>query len=255
MAAMEHELRGGSMGRVTRSGGTVRRTAGPWTPTVHDLLRHVRSRGITWAPEPHGLDEQGREVVGFIEGDVPAYPLPAWVWEDSVLVEAARRLRAYHDATIGFPRAGRRWQLPPHEPDEVVCHNDFAPYNLVFDGGRLVGAIDFDTASPGPRIWDLAYLAYRLVPLTAPGNPDAVPRGEATSAARLERLCAAYGGDVDPDAVIATAARRVDELAAFTAARADAGEGDVDALRSHVAIYTADVAHLRARAAARRPLP
>ena len=54
----------------------------------------------------------------------------------------------------------------------MICHNDYAPYNLVFRDGRLVGVIDFETAAPGPRAWDLAYLAYRLVPLAAPGNPD-----------------------------------------------------------------------------------
>ena len=46
----------------------------------------------------------------------------------------------------------------------MICHNDFATYNLIARDGRLVGAIDFDFASPGPRLWDLAYLAYRIVP-------------------------------------------------------------------------------------------
>src|SRR3712207_8588713 len=44
------------------------------------------------------------------------------------------------------------WQLPRHEPAEVVCHNDFAPYNLMFEGEDLTGVIDLDLASPGPRI-------------------------------------------------------------------------------------------------------
>ena len=48
------------------------------------------------------------------------------------------------------------WQTPAHKPPEVICHNDFAPDNMVFDGRRrLVGVIDGDTASPGPRVWDL----------------------------------------------------------------------------------------------------
>ncbi len=37
---------------------------------------------------------------------------------------------------------------------------------MVFHQGNLRGLIDFDTASPGPRVWDLAYLAYQLVPFT-----------------------------------------------------------------------------------------
>lgn len=49
---------------------------------------------------------------------------------------------------------------------EVICHNDFAPYNVTFENLKPVGLIDFDTACPAPRIWDVAYAAYRFVPLS-----------------------------------------------------------------------------------------
>jgi Ser/Thr protein kinase RdoA (MazF antagonist) len=228
---MEEELRGGNMGRVVRVGSTVRREAGPWTPTIHALLRHVRERGVDWVPEPLGLDGEGREIVGFLDGEVPNYPLPGWIWEETVLADAGRRLRQLHDATAGFTREGRTWRLPAHEPDEVICHNDFAPYNLVFRDGALVGAIDFDTASPGPRVWDLAYLAYRLVPLTAPGNPD----GRPAERGRLERLCAAYGG-LTPADVLAVVPTRLDELADFSEAHGRA---------SHARLYRTDADHVR----------
>jgi hypothetical protein len=225
---------------VVREGETRRRAAGPWTPSVQALLAHVRARGVDWVPEPFGLDEQGREVVGFLAGDVHGYPLPAWMWDDAVLVAAARRLRVYHDATAGFPRSGRTWRLAGHAPEEVVCHNDFAPYNFVFRGRELVGVIDFDTASPGPRAWDLAYLAYRLVPLTAPGNPDALASSADERRRRLERLCTAYGR-ADPADVIAILPARLDELAALTAERG---------LADHVRVYLDDAAHIRSNAAA-----
>jgi len=51
---------------------------------------------------------------------------------------------------------------PSHVPAEVICHGDVAPYNCVFRDGRPVAFIDFDTAHPGVRIWDLAYAAYRF---------------------------------------------------------------------------------------------
>ena len=123
---------------------------------------------------------------------MPAYPMPGWVWAPAVLERAARMLRRLHDATDGFARAGRAWALPAREPAEVICHNDFAPYNLVFRDGLPVAAIDFEAASPGPRAWDLAYLAYRLVPLADPANPDLPPQPGPD--ARLAALCAAYGG-------------------------------------------------------------
>jgi Ser/Thr protein kinase RdoA (MazF antagonist) len=142
--------------------------------------------------------------------------MPGWVWNPRQLDDAARLLRRIHDATAGFDHARRTWQLPAHEPVEVVCHNDFAPYNLVYDPAdqdhRLTGVIDFDAASPGPRAWDVAYLAYRLVPLADPENPDLPPAGNARG--RLGRLVAAYGAPLTVAEVLEQVPRRLDELAA-----------------------------------------
>ena len=196
---MEERLAGG-MTDVARRGDTVVRGAGPWTPTVHALLSHLRAGGVAWVPEPLGRLPDGREVLSFLPGEVPSYPLPAFVWEPAVLEASARLLRALHDACAGFPLTGGIWQLPTHAPAEVICHNDFAPHNLVFRGGLPVAVIDWDTASPGPRVWDLAHLAYRLVPLTAPDHPEVPASSPATRLARLRALCAAYaaGGPAVP---------------------------------------------------------
>lgn len=240
--------RDGGMTHVVRRGNTVVRTGGPWTPTVHALLRHLRSRGADWVPEPLGRLGDGREVLSFLEGEVPGYPLPAPVWGPSVLGAAGRLLRALHDLSAGFPLEGGTWQLPAHAPAQVICHNDFAPHNLVFRDGLPVAVIDFDTSSPGPRAWDLAYLAYRLVPLTAPGHPETPPSSGAARAARLDALCAAYAGAAGvpgcaPADVLGAAVARLDELAAFTAGRARA-ERSAE-LAGHVALYRRDAEHLR----------
>jgi Ser/Thr protein kinase RdoA (MazF antagonist) len=230
------------MDPVVRVGSTVRRAAGPWTESVHALLQYVRGRGIDWVPEPLGRDAAGREVLGFLPGEVPRYPMPAAVWEDALLAEAGRRLHALHDATARFERRGRTWRMAAHAPEEVICHNDFGPHNFVLRDGALAGVIDFDTASPGPRVWDLAYLAYRLVPLTHPENPDGAPFPPARRRARLAALCTAYGGPA-PAEVLRGAVPRLEELAAFTARRAAAG--GPPALRAHVALYERDAASLR----------
>ena len=166
-------LAGGNMSAVVRVGDTVRRTAGPWTPTINALMRHLRAAGFDRVPEPLGLDDHGREVISLLPGSPATYPLPAFAWSDETLITVAHALRAFHDASAGFGFPEARWQWPAHEPAEVICHNDFAPYNLMFEGGRLTGVIDLDLASPGPRVLDMAYATYRLVPLTDPGNPDA----------------------------------------------------------------------------------
>lgn len=64
----EEQLAGGNMGPVSRRGGVVLRTAGDWTPAVHRLLRHCRERGLTGVPEPLGIEPDGREVIGFLDG-------------------------------------------------------------------------------------------------------------------------------------------------------------------------------------------
>jgi Ser/Thr protein kinase RdoA (MazF antagonist) len=141
-----------------------------------------------WVPEPLGFDELGREILSFIPGDVP-HEMPGWAWSDVVLSDAARALRHWHDATVGFERAGAVWNLPARTPAEVICHNDFAPYNCVFRAGRFAGAIDFDVCSPGPRSWDIAYTAYRFVPLMPPRDADvAVDLGDCSPFARAEML-------------------------------------------------------------------
>lgn len=174
---MEEEiLTGGHMNTVVRFGNTVRRPAAAWTPTVQRLLCHARERGVSWAPVPLGYDEVGREVLSYISGDVP-HEMPEWVWSEVALMDAARALRQWHDATCCFDLAGAVWSSDAREPAEVICHNDFAPYNCVFRDGRFAGAIDFDLCSPGPRLWDMAYTAYRYVPLMPPADAD-VPDGK-----------------------------------------------------------------------------
>jgi aminoglycoside phosphotransferase (APT) family kinase protein len=176
---------------------------------------------------------------------VPRYPLPQWVWDDAVLAAAAALLRRLHDATAGFDAPAAHWRLPPREPAEVVCHNDFAPHNLVFRERLPVAVIDFDTAAPGPRAWDLAHLAYRIVPLTAPANPDAPATPEPERDRRLALLCGSYGPPADPAEVIAAVPERLDALRDLTLARVR--DGGPPELLAHADLYAEDAAYVRAR--------
>lgn len=230
----EVPLAGGNMGGAVRVGATVRRPRGPWSATGQRLLRHLRDAGLDWVPEPLGVDERGRDVTSYLPGTVPSYPLPSWIWSDEVLARAAVLLIDLHDASASFAVDGAVWRLSSHQPAEVICHNDFAPYNMVFDDRQLTGVIDWDTASPGPRIWDVAYLAHRLVPLTSPTPGDGPAGTVPERARRLRLLCEVYGHGLDPAAVVAAAVDRIEDLAAFTRARADAGRPE---LHAHVAAY------------------
>lgn len=217
---------GGNMNSVFRQGNTVVRDAGPWTPTVHRVLDYLHLAGIDWVPRPIevSLDESGQhgqERLSYLDGDVPAYPLPKWVWADEILFDGAQRLRRLHDASIGFPADGAIWRSPAKVPAEVICHNDFSPHNLVFHDGQLVGAIDFDFCSPGPRLWDIAYFATRIVPLTAETPAGAL--GIEHARRRVELILDAYGADTSTtfEDVIRVAIIRLHDLAHLSRSKAE----------------------------------
>lgn len=243
----EEVLSGGNMSNVFRVGGTVRRTAGPWTAQVQRLLAHLRSKGIHEVPAPLGFDQQGREILGFIPGQVGHDPLPVALRSDALLISAAQLLRRIHDATqdiaAGWPTG---WQAKTRHPVEVICHGDFAPYNCVFDGEKLVGVIDFDHAHPGHRAWDLAYAVYRFAPVTAPSNPDGY--GTLTEQTRRVRLfCDSYGLFERANLVNIILAR-LTAMADFL--REGAANGDprmqANIAAGHLEIYLNDHAYLEA---------
>ncbi|WP_171163561.1 aminoglycoside phosphotransferase family protein [Streptomyces sp. I05A-00742] len=196
---MPHEeelsLPGGNVsGGVVRVGDTVRRPAGPWTPAVHALLAHLHAVGFRAAPRPLGIDEQGREVLTYVPGDV--------VWPDRfALMEPERRLARvgrivgeFHDAVQDFtPPPDARWrELVPADGHDIIAHHDLGPWNLVTGDDDRWAFIDWDTAAPGTRLWDLAYAAHGFVPLSA---DPALCRADA--AHRLRVLVDAYGLDED----------------------------------------------------------
>lgn len=227
------------MGDVVRVASTVVREAGHWTPAVHRLLDHLNAVGVPGVPRPLGV-QNGRETLSFVEGVVPHYPMPAWVWTEAALDSAAALLRQVHDATAGRDLRGP-WRSPFREPVEVACHNDFAPYNLVFEGGRVVGAIDWDYASPGSRLWDLSYLAYRIVPLSTADWRDGFRPGERRD--RLARLLDGYGGIVEQRDLVEVLRTRLRDLARFSDSSA-VRLGNPQ-LHDHARLYRLDAACLR----------
>jgi Phosphotransferase enzyme family len=168
---------------VVRRGRTVRRPLHRNHGYVHAVLRHLESAGFEGAPRVLGVDGAGREVLSFIEGEVPdEAPL-----SDARLASAARLIRRFHDATAGSELA---------RGEEVVLHGDLGPHNTVFAGDEAVALIDWDEdVGPGPRLVDLAHAVWCFVDVGESGGPIA----EQGRRARL--MCDAYGWD-DPAAVI-----------------------------------------------------
>jgi hypothetical protein len=197
----EEVLHGGmaNAGAVVRVGDHVLRPASEHAEAIHALLRHVRERGFTGASEVVRLEDDGRERLVFIPGEVSTPPHPDWAQTDEALASVARLLRAFHDATAGFrPPAGADWSgelADPSGEQEVVCHNDACLENVVFRHGRAVALLDFDFAAPGRRVHDLACFARMCVPIEVPEDAARCGFGPVDPFSRLRVVAEAYGLD------------------------------------------------------------
>ncbi|WP_053204725.1 phosphotransferase [Jiangella muralis] len=187
----EQPLTGGNLTPgVVRVGDTVRRPAGPHSAFVAALLTLLADRGFDGAPRYLGTDEGGRDVLSYLDGDVPAR---FRTWTDAQVHAAAALLRTFHDATRGSRLAG---------PHAVVCHHDPGPNNAVFRDssarrlsvparrvgfppsragtvpaqrpvdGLPVAFIDFDFAAPGDPLEDVGYLAWTWCVSSKPTAPE-----------------------------------------------------------------------------------
>ncbi|MFC4712734.1 phosphotransferase enzyme family protein [Planococcus dechangensis] len=161
------KLTGGNVSDVYRRGNMVHRDLKPESRKIHGLLKHLQSKGFTQVPQFLGVDKDGREILTYIEGEAGNYPVKDYMWSNNALKEIAEMLRRYHDSTSDFP-VDNTWQPLDNTPSnhEVLCHNDFAIYNIIFKDKRPVAIIDFDNAGPGPRLWDIAYTLYTCIPLS-----------------------------------------------------------------------------------------
>lgn len=225
------ELSGGNVSSVFRKGDKVLRERKPDSSNIHQLLQHLEAKGFPYAPKYLGTDEKGREVLSYIEGIAGNYPLPSYMWSDSSLQGIAEMLRKYHDfvSDFEFDETWNPIDLTPL-PFEVICHNDFAIYNIIFAHQKPVGVIDFDLAGPGPRIWDIAYALYTCIPLSRLYHSEQgeviyydSKRDAVGVKNRIEGFFESYGREIDAD-VIVMVERRLQALCETMERRA--AEGD-----------------------------
>jgi hypothetical protein len=170
---------------IVRVGDTVRRLPKGNAAFVHELLLWLENQGFDFAPRFLGMDEQGREILSYLEGQT---------WSDSgskladdLLVQAAQAIRQYHDLTASSPLS---------QDHEIVAHKELGPHNTILQDEHLVGFIDWDNAAPGTRLRDLANAIYHYVDVSHWSEQSADEQ-----ARRIHLMCAAYGWD-NPLAII-----------------------------------------------------
>lgn len=204
----------GQQREVRISRNVVERPAKPWTPTVHSLLKHLRSSGLP-VPEPINIIDD-REFVTLVPGESGIN-----AWAQQVSIESVRSagylLRRVHDATVGWvPSTDANWAVP-FSAGDVICHGDPQPANFAWRDGVAVGLFDWDVARPGVRLSDVAYALEWFTPfeddpreLRSRGFDETLNRR-----ARIAAFLGGYGWDGPLDVVSAVSARQktaIDEV-------------------------------------------
>ena len=232
--------------QVVRSGSTVRHPVQPWTPAVHALLNYLRDVGFPYSPRVVGI-EDNVEILTYIEGESGP---DGWakVVDEAGLVAAAGMLRRYHDTVAAWkPDEEPVWftgQTGTGRAGEVVCHGDFGPWNIVWQGIRPVGLLDWEYANLASPRQDIAYALEYMAPFRSDETcmqwlryPDPPNRRS-----RLELFAEAYGlssTDGLADDVVAVQRAGVDTVRRL----ADEGherqvamvaDGELERLQGHV---------------------
>jgi hypothetical protein len=194
-APVEVPLLGGTAnrGRVHRVRDTVRRPLRQTSTATHALLRHLEEVGFDGAPRVLGVDAEGREMLSYIPGQAVTAPAPLWGLTHTALRSVGVLLRRFHEAAAGFDASPYTWPDSPSPPFDRggITHNDPNLDNVVFRDGRAVALIDFDLASPGDPVWDLAGAARMWAPLRLPADTPDVRRHH--ELIRFRMLVDAYG--------------------------------------------------------------
>jgi aminoglycoside phosphotransferase (APT) family kinase protein len=172
---------GRSVNGVVRVGDTVRKPPEFATQLMRDVLAHLERVGFDAASRWLGIDAQGRDILSFVEGETFS-DCRAIIWSDVQLAASARLLARYHDAVAGSQLAGA---------EEVVCHGDYGPWNLIWRDGLPVCVIDFDAAHPGRRVEDVGYALWKHL------NLGLVDRSAAEQARRARVFVDGYGIEID----------------------------------------------------------
>ncbi|GHA52890.1 aminoglycoside phosphotransferase family protein [Photobacterium aphoticum] len=243
---------------IVHDGDNVLRPLSPWSPTIHRYLDHLHRHGITQVPRCVGI-EGDQERLTFVAGETFNYPLTGDIAHLDALTSAGALLRRIHDASVSFLSAPflttgvdeRIWMLPPREPAEVICHGDFAPYNVALQQGQVVGVFDFDTAHPAPRLWDLAYAIYCWAPFK---THEADRLGTLDDQIlRAKAFCDSYGVTQAQRAALAAAmVERLTALVDFMHTEANSGNVQFAAniVDGHHLAYVADIAYIQRHAVA-----
>ncbi len=133
--------------------------------------------------------------LSYVTGTAGHYPLKPYVLSESTLVAAwpsASAVPRRDDRLFAFVKYCLAQRSLSGER-EVICHGDAGPYNIIFRNNKPVALIDFERVTPGPRIWDIAFVVYRFAPLCDSPKQGFTPASLEPIARRIRLFLNAYG--------------------------------------------------------------
>jgi len=156
---LEEQLTTNPKHPIVRMGNEVHRPTSFWTPAVHELLAHLESVGFPYSPRVLGFDSEGREILSYFEGESGK---EGWakIVSDEGLQNNLESLVLNHDAVASFkPSENVEWADGSRSlhTEQIICHGDFGPWNIVWQGIEPVGLIDWDMAHPNTPEYDVLY--------------------------------------------------------------------------------------------------
>lgn len=212
---MEEVLIGGNTTPgVVKNGDTVHRPRSRRSVFAAKVLRELNERGYQWAPRYLGIDEEGRDVLSFVEGATTDHPSQR---DERSYATVGRLLRELHDLTRGSALA---------EGGICVVHGDPGPFNTVMSDGMPVALIDWDSAHPGDPLEDVGYAGWTWC-IQSLGN---VPVHD--QARRLREFAAGYDPCLSAETVLDAIERQQFHIVECESANAD-DETLTDARRAH----------------------
>ena len=124
---------------VVRVGDTVRRPHHDKSLAIARYLDHLAAAGFAGAPRYLGRDDQGRDMLTYLVGEVASASPELWAADDALLVSVADLVLELQSAAVGFDLDEHLFpRLPEDTGPTVVSHLDVTPQNVVVRDDRCV---------------------------------------------------------------------------------------------------------------------
>jgi thiamine kinase-like enzyme len=143
---------------VFKENNMVKRPIEKWSNNIHSLLRHFHNIGLP-VPKIIKTDNQ-YEYLEYINGEL----IHPHKWNDELLYELAILVKNLHLSAKTFESnknmEWKQWYLREIGNSTICSHGDIAPWNVITNGNKIAGLIDWEMAGPIDPIIELARICW-----------------------------------------------------------------------------------------------